>query len=69
MSNKQYPDEFQIAAVSQVVEHGHNVTKSLAVTTRSLYAWTRKLTLIRLNMRQPNSFIDCSDNPTRFVLE
>lgn len=45
MSGKRYTEEFKVAAVKQVVEHGHlaaEVTERLGVSIHSIYAWTKR---------------------------
>lgn len=48
MSNKRYPEEFQIEAVKQVTERGHavaDVAGRLGVSQHSLYTWIKKYSL------------------------
>ncbi len=45
MSNKRYPDEFEVEAVKQVTERGCSVAEvadRLGATTHSIYAWIKK---------------------------
>jgi transposase len=45
MSGKRYTDEFKIAAVKQVTEHGHaahEVADRLGVSIHSMYSWIKR---------------------------
>lgn len=45
MSGKRYIEEFEIAAIKQVAEHGHptsEVAARLGVSIQSLYTWTKR---------------------------
>jgi len=50
ISGKRYPEEFKIAAISQITEGGYaisEVASRLDVTTHSLYSWLKNTVLIQ----------------------
>jgi len=58
MSSKQYPEEFKIEAVKQVMEREHSgpdVTKRLGVSLPTLYEWIKRYSVPEIDRIEQQS--------------